>query len=330
MLADAETGGRSGQGAAARRAAVISAIIIIIVAAVAAALTPARAAPAGQGSAAVSGLEIVSDPLLSGQLSAIVLAMPALLLSGGNLNSVAPHTSYAAADAITVEVSFNQPVLLFTYGDSPTQSLMLNIGGTEKAAWYVGKVDGNDRVHRFSYVVGGGDRDNDGLSIAANALRLHHSWFVRASDAFCDARMGGPILGPTLREPDCHDYAINLDLAGHTVDNDHRHRVRAQTPESTRNLTGRRVTGDGPPHILLNWEYSSLVADNAPARFFIQWRLMNNGISEGEGKFKVEGSARQTKDFVGAERMGDGTLHYTIAGETSHGVGYSPTVVVSR
>ena len=328
MFAEAETGGGSGRGAAARLVAVIAVIAIIIIAA--AALTPTRAAPPGQGNAAVSGLEIVSDPLLSGQLSAIVLAMPALLLSGGNLEAVAPHTSYAATDVITVDVSFNQPVLLFTYGDSPTQSLMLNIGGTEKAAWYMGKVDGNDRVHRFSYVVGGSDRDNDGLSIAANALRLHHSWFVRASDAFCDARMGGPILGPTLREPDCHDYAINLALTGYTVDNDHRHRVRAQTPEATRNLTGRRVTDDGPAHILLNWEYSSLVSDNAPARFLITWRVMNNGIAAGEGKFKVEGSARQTKDLVGAQRMGDGTLHYTIAGENSHGLGYSPTVIVSR
>lgn len=328
MFVEAETGGGSGRGATALLAAVIAAVIIIIAAA--AALTPARAAPPGQGNAAVSGLEIVSDPLLSGQLSAIVLAMPALLVSGGNIQAVAPHTSYAATDVITVDVSFNQPVLLFTYGSSPTQSLMLNIGGTEKAAWYMGKVDGNDRVHRFSYVVGGSDRDNDGLSIAANALRLHNSWFVRASDAFCDARMGGPILGPTLREPDCHDYAINLDLTGYTVDNDHRHRVRAQTPEATRNLSGRRVTDDGTPYVLLNWEYSSLVADNAPARFLVTWRVMNNGIAAGEGKFKVEGSARQTKDLVGAGRMGDGTLHYTIAAENSHGLGYSPTVIVSR
>ena len=333
MSAYTTTGRRRGAALtllAALAALVLAALVLAALVLAAAVLTPARAAPP-PAAVSISKLNIVSDPLLSTSVSSLVMTLPALTLASGTSALAATHTRYAAGDTITVDVDFSGPALLFTYGSNPTQKLMLTIGEHQRAAGYVGKVNNDDRVHRFSYLVGSSDRDNDGISIAADALRLHNSWFVRSGDASCDARTAWGALGASQRVPDCQNYAISLDLAGHTVTNDHRHRVRAQTPEATHNLTGRRVTNAGPPHILLQWEYSALLSDLPPTRFHIHWRVMtSSGAQSAQGRFKVAGSARQTKDLVGAERIGNGTLHYTIAAENSHGLGYSPTLVVTR
>ena len=194
MSAYTTTGRR--RGAALTLLAALSVLAALVLAAVV--LTPARAAPPS-AAVSISKLNIVSDPLLSTSVSGLVMSLPALTLTSSTGALAATHTRYAAGDTITVDVDFSGPALLFTYGSNPTQKLMLTIGEHQRAAGYVGKVNNDDRVHRFSYLVGSSDRDNDGISIAADALRLHNSWFVRSGDASCDARQAWGALGRTIK-----------------------------------------------------------------------------------------------------------------------------------
>ena len=324
MFAYAKTGGGWKLGAGALVLALIAAVVV----AAAAAVTPARAAPPAQGNARVSGVEIVSDPLLSNRVGALIFLLPFLTFSSSN--SLAPHTSYAAGDVISVDVTFNQPALVVTHGSSPTQNLMLTLGGREVAAGYAGLVSEIAATHRFTYEVTGDDRDNDGLSIEAGALQLHNSWFILPTDEFCAEGFTGP-HGATPRDFDCQDYAIELGLGEHTMLNNHRHRVRAQTPEATSNLNGVPVTHNGQTSVRLTWAYSALFADNAPNQFAIRRRLLDdNGRVTREDKFQINSAFREMRDDPGGELLSQGTLQYTIAAKNDYGQGYSPTLVVSR
>ena len=88
----------------------------------------------------VAGVEITSDP--------------------------GPDDTYAAGDAITVEVTYDEVVYV---KQTPPLALVIAIGAASRSAFYV---DGSGTATlRFRYEVQVGDRDDDGISIGPNALR---------------------------------------------------------------------------------------------------------------------------------------------------------------
>ena len=104
------------------------------------------------------------------------------------------HT-YVLGNEIGVYVGYNRKVVV---KGAPT--LALNIGSRVRQAAYRHATEGTKLY--FSYTVQADDRDPDGLSIRANALRLN----------------GGSIR-------DHRGVDANLNLAGHVVTNDPRHKV---------------------------------------------------------------------------------------------------------
>ena len=342
MFVNAATGGGTKRGAMALLPALLAAIVI----AAAAAATPARAAPPGQSNVRISGLEIVSDPLLSARASNMILQMPVLALTGGTASGA--HTWYAAGDVITVEVTFSGPVRLVTWGNGPTQSLTLNIGNTAAAAQYAGAVGGDASAHRFTHTVAASERDNDGLSIAANALQLHRSWFV-AQDEDCEAWVeyvpqpsgrGDHFEFTMLRVEHpftCHQRGVDLDLTNFTITNNHQHRVRAQTPERAHTLAGGLIdTYGGNRAVQLEWEYSALVSDNRPTRFVITRTELAGGAtpvkdSKYNAEFRV---APHLRRYIDRQAGPDLALNkvaayqYRIYAENAYGPGAGDSVVV--
>jgi len=81
-----------------------------------------------------------------------------------------PHLSYATGDAIEVAVAFTERVSVDTAGGVPY--LPLQIGRDIRNATY-SAIDSNRHILIFSYTVTDLDRDQNGLTIAANSLSLN-------------------------------------------------------------------------------------------------------------------------------------------------------------
>ncbi len=81
-------------------------------------------------------------------------------------SSPAASTGYEAGETITVDVTFDQAVAV-----TGTPQLALTIGSKRRLA--VGSHSAGASKIAFSYTVATDDRDNDGISIAANALTLN-------------------------------------------------------------------------------------------------------------------------------------------------------------
>lgn len=336
MLAYTATGGRA--------AWVWLALALIVALSVIAALAggPSRPAQAqAQPVATVNGLAIASSPLLSVRVGEMALDRPIMALSWASDAPLAPHTWYAATDVIVVEVLFSDPVRLVTRGNSPTQTLTLNLASGAVNARYAGADESDGRYHTFTYTVGAGDRDNDGLSIGAGALRLHESWFVIEGEE-CEAREEY-VVQQVGREPvkverpfTCDQRGANLGLAGHTIENDHQHRVQAQTPEAVRNLTARVIPiYSGANAVELRWEYSALLDDNAPTAFFVQRTALTSAGAPDQSsplndEFRLEASERSYTDNRGGEALSGqaAALQYRIYAENAHGQGAGASAAV--
>lgn len=334
MLAYTATGGR-----AALVGLALALIAALVLAALAGPFRPAQAQ--AQPVATVNGVAVASSPLLSVRVGETLLDRPVMALSWASDAPLAPHTWYAATDVIVVEVLFSDAVRLVTRGSSPTQTLTLNIGGSAVNAQYAGADESDGRYHNFNYTVTASDRDEDGLSIGAEALRLHGSWFVIEGED-CEARVEH-VVQQVGREPvevarpfTCDQRGANLDLAGHTIENDHQHRVRAQTPEETRALTASVITiHSGDKAVELRWEYSALLSDNAPTAFFVQRTVLTaagapDQSSPFNDEFRLEAAERNYIDNRGGAALGGGAaaLQYRIYAENAHGRGASASVAV--
>jgi Ca2+-binding RTX toxin-like protein len=109
-------------------------------------------------------------------------------------SSPGADATYGKGESIAIAVRFNQTVAV-----SGTPLLHLNIGGVSRYAQYQ---SGSDSLTlTFSYVVAAGDRDTNGLSIAANSLSLN----------------GGSILS-TSGTAAILDHIVLTDATGHKVD----------------------------------------------------------------------------------------------------------------
>ena len=94
------------------------------------------------------------------------------------ISSPARGSTYELGETIEVEVGFDRAV---TVTGNP--QVVLTIGQQTRPAAYLW---GDDRYAHFSYVVQEGDRDEDGISIAANALVLNGGT-ITAADGTTDA-----------------------------------------------------------------------------------------------------------------------------------------------
>ena len=110
-------------------------------------------------------------------------------------SSPARADTYGLGETIEVRVEFDSAV---TVTGSPRMAL--NIGSQTRQALYSPSWRGPRYAH-FSYAVQEGDRDDDGISIAANALALNEGTIKQAADRATDADIshGAVAANPTRK-----------------------------------------------------------------------------------------------------------------------------------
>ncbi len=104
----------------------------------------------------------------------------------------ADGVAYGWGEWIEVTVVMSEAVSVDVDGGTPL--LALNVGGTGRAATFRGK--SGDRTLVFRYLVQGGDRDDDGVGVIRNSLRLNDASIVAADGE-----------AATLRHPGLSDQA---------------------------------------------------------------------------------------------------------------------------
>ncbi|MCY4557051.1 MAG: cadherin-like beta sandwich domain-containing protein [Chloroflexi bacterium] len=106
--------------------------------------------------------------------------------------------TYATGDVISVALTVNQPVTVDTTDGTPY--VAVSVGDNSRNATYA-SIDATDKVLTFSYTVVEDDSDQDGISIAANALSLD----------------GGSITGQASGADAVLDHDALTSQAGHIV-----------------------------------------------------------------------------------------------------------------
>ena len=134
-------------------------------------------------------------------------------------SSPASGDTYTQNEKIVVEVSWSAAVYGFA---DPEPTLNLDIGGSTVKADFVSNIA--DKT-TFSYKVGSGDVDANGVSIPANPINLGSHHFIRGIDDHNDAVI---------------TYAGLTDQSGHKVNG------AADTTGPT--ITGLRMFSDGGPY----------------------------------------------------------------------------------
>ena len=95
-------------------------------------------------------------------------------VTGMTVSSAAgTDNAYAIGDTISLKATFDEDVTVTTAGSTPVTGprIAFDVGGTTKHAVYASGSDSTELV--FSYTVAKGDRDADGISVAADALALN-------------------------------------------------------------------------------------------------------------------------------------------------------------
>ena len=112
-------------------------------------------------------------------------------VTGLAFTSVPTKAAYSLGDAVTVAVTFDTPIEVDTTNGSPT--LTLQIGSNSRQATYSSvSTSGGTSVLEFAYTVAT-DSDNDGISIAANAIALNGATINRVTVGW-DAVLEHPLL----------------------------------------------------------------------------------------------------------------------------------------
>ena len=130
-----------------------------------------------------------------------------------------PDGVYAAGEIVEVTVRFDRPVTV-----SGAPRLRLGIGGKAALA-DLAPPRGEAGVLLFRYAVASGDRDLDGVSIAADALQLN----------------GGAVAGP--------DGAAALGLGEHAVEDDAGHVVDTRARAAERAVLEDALAAQGRAHL---------------------------------------------------------------------------------
>ena len=110
-------------------------------------------------------------------------------------SSPARGTTYELGETIDVRVEFDRAVMV-----TGSPQVALTIGSQTRQAVYSPSWRGPRYAH-FSYAVQEGDRDDDGISIAANALALNEGTIKHAGDRTTDADLthGAVAANPTRK-----------------------------------------------------------------------------------------------------------------------------------
>ena len=111
------------------------------------------------------------------------------------ISSPARADIYGLGETIEVRVEFDSPVMV-----TGSPQVALTIGSQARQAVYSPSWRGPRYAH-FSYAVQEGDRDDDGISIAANALALNEGTIKHAGDRTTDADLthGAVAANPTRK-----------------------------------------------------------------------------------------------------------------------------------
>ena len=89
-------------------------------------------------------------------------------------------STYTRGEMLDVNAYFDRDVAVDVTGGRPR--LALEIGDSTRYATYSHAYSGTSSIHVFKYVVQAGDQDDDGLSIAANALELNGGAITAPND----------------------------------------------------------------------------------------------------------------------------------------------------
>ena len=191
----------------------------------------ARDAGAGKSEAASVTVEPTGPPRI---VSVAVVSGPGL-----------DGDTYGAVEEIRIEVTFDQEVAVT--GDP---ELALEVGGESRPAQY-DSGDG-EKVVVFVYVVQAGDRDNDGIEIGADALRLDNNDGIRnpsGDDAERTHAGSGRLVGHMVngeRRGDVHEHGASTH--SHSVYNTGKRYYTEEYHSHTHEAHEHSNTANDHPH----------------------------------------------------------------------------------
>ncbi len=123
---------------------------------------------------------------------------PMLVGAPSITSSPASGDTYVAGEMITVEVGFDEPVVV-----TGTPRVYLTVGPNRRAASFTGtSTSGADL--RFSYTVRAGDMDDNGVSIAANELKLTSGATIQDRNGLSVASSEGTVMHPAVANQSGH------------------------------------------------------------------------------------------------------------------------------
>ena len=123
---------------------------------------------------------------------------PMLVGAPSITSSPASGDTYVAGEMITVEVGFDEPVVV-----TGSPRIYLMVGERRRAAAFAGaSTSGADL--RFSYTVRAGDMDDDGVSIAANELKLTSGATIQDRNGLSVASSEGTVMHPAVANQSGH------------------------------------------------------------------------------------------------------------------------------
>ena len=178
------------------------------------------------------------------------LTAKANVFSNGRVEGIALSSTpsnnafYFSGDVVEVDATFDRGVRVARENSAATQRMLIRVNGADRHASYAGRVDGNDRVHRFRYTLTDED-SGSGLSgvlmliwalspsafagwdvsdtqIEAREIQMADSAFV-AVGTRCEARIEtdasavGSLDVMVSRPYTCNYYAADLSLDGLTL-----------------------------------------------------------------------------------------------------------------
>ncbi|MYB38742.1 MAG: hypothetical protein F4Y26_15440 [Gammaproteobacteria bacterium] len=147
------------------------------------------------GNAAANTVAIPATPYIVDASAPMLVGAPSIT------SSPASGDTYVAGETITVEVGFDEPVVV-----TGTPRVYLTVGERRRFAAFTGaSTSGADL--RFGYTVRAGDMDDDGVSIAANELKLTSGATIQDRNGLSVASSEGTVMHPAVP-----------DQSGHKVD----------------------------------------------------------------------------------------------------------------
>ena len=123
---------------------------------------------------------------------------PMLVGAPSITSSPASGDTYVAGEMITIEVGFDEPVVV-----TGTPRIYLTVGPKRRFAAFTGaSTSGADL--RFGYTVRAGDTDDDGVSIAANELKLTSGATIQDRNGLSVASSEGTVMHPAVSNQSGH------------------------------------------------------------------------------------------------------------------------------